>query len=66
MAYFVVDALRYEMGADLIEQLRGADESAITPAIAMLPTITPVGMAALLPGAAGRRPRRSPRRAGDK
>ncbi len=51
VAYFVVDALRYEMGADLVEQLRGADELAITPAVAMLPTITPVGMAALLPGA---------------
>ena len=52
VAYFVVDALRYEMGAELLEQLQGAEELAIRPAVAMLPTITPVGMAALLPGAA--------------
>lgn len=51
VAYFVVDALRYEMGAELVDQLRGADELSITPAVAMLPTLTPVGMAALLPGA---------------
>jgi hypothetical protein len=52
VAYFLVDALRYEMGAELLEQLHGAEELAINPAVAMLPTITPVGMAALLPGAA--------------
>jgi PglZ domain len=51
VGYFVVDALRYEMGAELVDQLRGAaDELSITPAVAMLPTLTPVGMAALLPG----------------
>lgn len=51
VAYFLVDALRYEMGCELRDQLQGAEELAIRPAIAMLPTITPVGMAALLPGA---------------
>ena len=51
VAYFVVDALRYEMGVELLDQLQGAEELAIRPAVAMLPTITPVGMAALLPGA---------------
>ena len=51
VAYFLVDALRYEMGAELLEQLQGAEELAINPAVAMLPSITPVGMAALLPGA---------------
>lgn len=51
VAYFVVDALRYEMGAELLDQLQGAEELAIRPAVAMLPTLTPVGMAALLPGA---------------
>jgi hypothetical protein len=51
VAYFLVDALRYEMGAELLEQLQGAEELAIHPAVAMLPSITPVGMAALLPGA---------------
>jgi hypothetical protein len=52
VAYFVVDALRFEMGAELLDQLQGAEELAIRPAVAMLPTLTPVGMAALLPGAA--------------
>jgi hypothetical protein len=51
VGYFVVDALRYEMGAELLDQLQGADDLAIRPAVAMLPTLTPVGMAALLPGA---------------
>ena len=51
VAYFLVDALRYGMGAELRDQLQGAEELAIRPAVAMLPTITPVGMAALLPGA---------------
>jgi hypothetical protein len=50
-AYFWVDALRFEMGVDLAEQLQGAKDITLRPAIASLPTITPVGMAALLPGA---------------
>lgn len=50
-AYFLVDALRYEMGVELRDQLQGAEELAIRTAVAMLPTITPIGMAALLPGA---------------
>lgn len=51
VAYFFVDALRYEMGVELAEHLEGAEELSLTPAVAALPTITPVGMAALLPGA---------------
>jgi hypothetical protein len=51
VAYFLVDALRYEMGVELRDQLQGAEDLVIRPAIAMLPTLTPVGMAALLPGA---------------
>ena len=51
VAYFFVDALRFEMGVELIRQLEGEQEVTIRPAIAALPTITPVGMAALLPGA---------------
>ncbi len=51
VAYFLVDALRYEMGVELRDQLQGAEELVVRPAIAMLPTLTPVGMAALLPGA---------------
>ena len=51
VAYFFVDAMRFEMGVELARQLEGAKDVAIRPAIAALPTITPVGMAALLPGA---------------
>ncbi|MGE3425069.1 MAG: PglZ domain-containing protein, partial [Dehalococcoidia bacterium] len=52
VAYFFVDAMRYEMGIELANQLEGTTDLTIRPAIAALPTITPVGMAALLPGAA--------------
>jgi len=51
VAYFFVDAMRFEMGVDLIEQLAGAQELRLQPAVAVLPSITPMGMAALLPGA---------------
>ena len=53
---FWVDALRYEMGAALHERFNGwsADQLAdlkLELGQAALPSITPVGMAALLPGA---------------
>ncbi len=51
VAYFFVDAMRFEMGVELARQLEGAKDLTIRPAIAALPSITPVGMAALLPGA---------------
>ena len=51
VAYFFVDAMRFEMGVELARQLKGAKDLTIRPAIAALPSITPVGMAALLPGA---------------
>ena len=51
VAYFFVDAMRFEMGVELARQLNGTTDLTIRPAIAALPTITPVGMAALLPGA---------------
>ncbi len=56
VAYFLVDAMRYEMGVELAQRLRPAEtgpavEVHIEPAVAALPSITPVGMAALLPGA---------------
>jgi hypothetical protein len=54
VAYFLVDALRYEMAADLAGQFEGADwvaEVELSPVVAAVPTITPVGMAALMPGA---------------
>ncbi|CAK0752849.1 hypothetical protein CCP4SC76_2360001 [Gammaproteobacteria bacterium] len=51
VAYFLVDAMRYEMAADLVAGLNGMEELSLVPAVAALPSITPVGMAALLPGA---------------
>jgi hypothetical protein len=52
VAYLLVDALRFEMGVELRDRLPGASEVVLRPAVAALPTITPVGMAALQPGAA--------------
>jgi hypothetical protein len=51
VAYFLVDALRYEMGVELVGRLPQALDLSIRPAMTALPSITPVGMAALLPGA---------------
>lgn len=47
VAYFMVDALRYELAIELGNKL----SSPIEPVCAQLPTITAVGMAALLPEA---------------
>lgn len=52
VAYFFVDAMRYEMGLDLFDRLPPSAEVAARAAITVLPSITPLGMAALLPGAA--------------
>ncbi len=48
-AYFLVDALRFEMGKELVEILGKDFRCEIYPAVAQLPTITEVGMAALMP-----------------
>lgn len=53
VAYFLVDAMRFEMGVELAERLPKSSEVTIRPAVASLPSITPMGMAALLPGASG-------------
>jgi hypothetical protein len=51
-AYVLVDALRYELGLELAEALRrDHPEVDVTAAVASAPTITPVGMASLMPGA---------------
>jgi hypothetical protein len=52
IAYFLVDAMRYEMGVELTERLPPTAEVSIRPAIGVLPSITPIGMSALMPGAA--------------
>lgn len=50
-AYILVDALRFEMGKELVDGLTDEFEVSLLPGIAQLPTITTVGMAALMPGA---------------
>jgi len=50
-AYFLVDALRYEMAKELQEQFMEEWDTSISPALATPPTITEIGMAALMPGA---------------
>ena len=52
-AYMWVDALRFEMGRELCRLLREDFEVDLHPALAAVPTVTEIGMAALLPGAQG-------------
>src|SRR2546427_12362541 len=52
VAYFLVDAMRFEMGLELSERLPKTAEVGVRHAIGALPSITPLGMAALQPGAA--------------
>lgn len=51
IAYFQVDALRYELGVALERQLAEAYQVELHAAYAPLPSMTPVGMAGLLPDA---------------
>lgn len=51
VAYFMIDALRYELGVALERQLAEDGQVELQAAMAQLPSITPVGMASLLPGA---------------
>lgn len=53
VAFFLGDALRFEMGRDLGEALGDLGEVETTPVASVLPTTTPCGMAALMPGADG-------------
>lgn len=48
-AYVWVDALRHEMARELVESLTPEFEVEFQPAVASVPTITEIGMAALLP-----------------
>lgn len=50
-AYMLVDALRFEMARELIDGLGEGFEAQLLPVAAQLPTITDVGMAAVLPEA---------------
>ena len=52
VAWFLADSLRFEMGVELNRQLPEVVEAELVPAIATLPSITPLCMSALLPEAA--------------
>ncbi len=51
VAVLFIDALRYELGVELEKQLVDDGQVEMHAAFAQLPSITPVGMASLLPGA---------------
>lgn len=51
VAYVWVDALRFEMARELGRLLQADFEVELEPAVAAVPTVTEIGMAALLPGA---------------
>jgi hypothetical protein len=53
VAWFLIDSFRYEMGRDLQVVLQGLGAVTLHGVATALPTSTPVGMAALLPGADG-------------
>jgi hypothetical protein len=53
VAYLWVDALRFEMARELCEVLKDEFDLTIQPAIGAIPTITEIGMAALLPKTGG-------------
>jgi len=52
-AYILVDGLRFEMARELISILEPQWTYDLTPALATPPTVTEIGMAALMPGAEG-------------
>lgn len=52
-AYILVDALRFEMARELLLGLDDEYQSRLTVAVGTVPTITEIGMAALMPGAEG-------------
>lgn len=52
-AYFLVDALRYELGAELEKELSSDFKTKLYAVSAQVPTITSIGMAALMPEANG-------------
>ncbi len=51
VAYLMIDALRYELGVALERQLAEDGVVELKTALAQLPSVTPVGMASLLPSA---------------
>ena len=51
VAYFLVDSLRFELGAELEKQLADKQSCTLHTVCAQLPTYTEVGMASLMPDA---------------
>lgn len=51
VAYVLVDSLRYEMARNLAQTLEDDYELGLSPVLGTVPTITEIGMAALMPGA---------------
>ncbi len=51
VAFIMVDALRYELAAELEKELGRSARASLRPVSAQLPTVTPFGMASLLPSA---------------
>ncbi len=51
VAYVLVDSLRYEMARDLARRLEEEYEVDLSVVLGTVPTITEIGMAALMPGA---------------
>ncbi|BDC48930.1 hypothetical protein F183_A12460 [Bryobacterales bacterium F-183] len=54
VAYFLLDGLRFELAAEMLKDLPASCSAKLDAALAQVPTITPVGMAALMPGAEGK------------
>lgn len=51
VAYLLVDALRYDMARELAQTLEHDHDLDLSVAVGIVPTITEIGMAALMPGA---------------
>ncbi|MEZ6081249.1 MAG: PglZ domain-containing protein [Pirellulaceae bacterium] len=51
VAYFLIDALRYELGTELERELSDEGDISLTASFSVIPTVTPIGMTSLMPGA---------------
>lgn len=51
VAYFMIDALRYELGAELEKELGDDGNTTLEASFSVIPTVTPIGMTSLLPEA---------------
>jgi hypothetical protein len=51
VAYILVDAFRYEMAQEFLQIIGAEFETTLQPALGMVPSVTELGMAALMPGA---------------